>query len=288
MSLSDAPCSGRLDALVDEARTATIESDNKHAVSLLHTFRHLMKRRLYLHRIGKAYKLSKWVPHSLSDANSNSMLLPVCHCLLRTAVRTYLIEYSPAMKSGSSMTHPGVPDIGCHHRTLCLTLRNLLLHPRKIILCIWWTSRQVVHYELLPVGKTITAALCSQQLERVHQVLMHREPALVNRIDVLLLHDNARPHIAREAKDTIQRLFWVALPHLPYSPDLVPTDYHLFHSMDNYLHGKSFINRPDLEKALTDFFASKTPEFYCNGIAQLATHWQKALDADDDYFEDQR
>ncbi|KFM74002.1 Histone-lysine N-methyltransferase SETMAR, partial [Stegodyphus mimosarum] len=120
------------------------------------------------------------------------------------------------------------------------------------MLCIWWTNRQVVHYELLPVGQTITAGLYSQQLERVHQALMYKEPALVNRKGVLLLHDNARLYVTPEARNTTKRLGWETLPHPPYFPDLAPTDYHLFHSMDNHLRGKSINNQPHLEKTLTD------------------------------------
>ena len=144
----------------------------------------------------------------------------------------------------------------------------------------------MVHYELLPTGQTITGDLCSQQLERVQPVLRQKESALVSRKGVLFFHDNARPHVARVVRDTIQHLGWETLYHPPYSPDLAPTDYHLFHSLDNCLRGKSFTNETDLRQALTNFFASKTPEFYCKGIKQLETRWQKVLDADSDYFED--
>jgi hypothetical protein len=56
--------------------------------------------------------------------------------------------------------------------------------------------------------------------------------------------------------------------------------------MDNHLRGKSFTNEADWCQALTDFFASKTLEFYRKGIEQLETRWQNVLDADGDYFED--
>ena len=160
------------------------------------------------------------------------------------------------------------------------------MHPRKIMLCVWWTSRQVVHYELLRMGQTVTGDLYSQQLERVQQALQQKEPALVNRKGVLFLHDNARPHVARVVRNTIQRHDWETLCHPPYSPDLAPSDYHLFHSLDNHLRGKSFTNEADLRQELTNFFASKSPEVYCKGIAQLETRWQKVLDADGAYFED--
>ncbi|GFV46916.1 histone-lysine N-methyltransferase SETMAR [Trichonephila clavipes] len=95
-----------------------------------------------------------------------------------------------------------------------------------------------------------------------------------------------RPHVARGARNTIQRLGWETLCHPPYSPDLAPSDYHLFHSLDNYLRGKSFTNEADVGQALTDFFASHTSEFYRKGIEQPETRWQKVLDADGYYFED--
>ncbi|XP_076036844.1 histone-lysine N-methyltransferase SETMAR-like [Oratosquilla oratoria] len=52
------------------------------------------------------------------------------------------------------------------------------MHPRKIMLCVWGTGRQVVHYELLPTGQMVTGDLYSQQLIRVQQALHHKEPAL--------------------------------------------------------------------------------------------------------------
>ena len=77
------------------------------------------------------------------------------------------------------------------------------MHPRKIMLCAWWTGRRVVHYELLPTGQTVTGDLYSQQLEHVQQALPQKESALVNRKGVLFLHDNARLHVARVVRDTI-------------------------------------------------------------------------------------
>ncbi|GFX01494.1 histone-lysine N-methyltransferase SETMAR [Trichonephila clavipes] len=123
------------------------------------------------------------------------------------------------------------------------------------MLCVWWTCRKVVHYELLLTGQTVTADLYSQQMKHVQQALHQKEPSLVNRKGVLLLHDNAKPHVARVA-----------------------------YSLNIHLRGKSFTNEAVVRQALTDFFASHTPEFYLKGIEQLETRWQKVLDADGDYF----
>ncbi|GFV23932.1 transposable element Tcb1 transposase [Trichonephila clavipes] len=43
-------------------------------------------------------------------------------------------------------------------------------------------------------------------------------------------------------------------------------DYHLFHSVDNHLRGKSFTNEADEHQALTDFFASLTTSLTAKGL----------------------
>jgi len=42
------------------------------------------------------------------------------------------------------------------------------------------------------------------------------------------LHDNTRLHTACLTLETVEQLGFEALPHLPYSLDLAPSDYHLF------------------------------------------------------------
>jgi histone-lysine N-methyltransferase SETMAR len=52
---------------------------------------------------------------------------------------------------------------------------------------------------------------------------------------VVMLHDNALQHTATATQDLIATLGWEQFDHPLYSPDLVPSDFHVF------LHPKTFV-----------------------------------------------
>jgi len=91
----------------------------------------------------------------------------------------------------------------------------------------------LVYYELLKPNETITGALYRTQLMRLSRVLKEKHAHYYSRHDkIILLHDNARPHIAAPVKTYLETFKWEKiLPHPPYSPDIAPSDYHLFQSM---------------------------------------------------------
>ena len=77
----------------------------------------------------------------------------------------------------------------------------------------------------------------------MHQKLQCLQPELVNKKDPIILHDNAQPHVVQPMLQKLNKLGYVVLPHLSYSPELSPTDYHFFKYLDNFLQGKCFHNQ---------------------------------------------
>jgi transposase len=67
---------------------------------------------------------------------------------------------------------------------------------------------------------------------------------------VFFLQDNARPDSAALTMATLLKLKWDVLPHPPYSPDLAPSDYHLFGSMKSILGDKRFRNNDEVIAAV--------------------------------------
>jgi len=55
-----------------------------------------------------------------------------------------------------------------------------------------------------------------------------------------LLHDNAHPHTAAHTLETLKQLKWEAMEHPPYSPDVAPSDLHVFRPLKEVLGEEDF------------------------------------------------
>ena len=108
-----------------------------------------------------------------------------------------------------------------------------------------------------------TEVYCAQ-LEKLSLALHQKWQGLVNRNGVVFHHDNARPHTALVTREKLLELGWEILPHPPYSPDLAPTNFHLFRSLQNSLNGKQFDSKEMVKRFVENFFTEKTPEISSN------------------------
>jgi histone-lysine N-methyltransferase SETMAR len=59
----------------------------------------------------------------------------------------------------------------------------------------------------------------------------------MHRRGVVMLHVNAPPHTVAATQDLIATLGWEQFDHLPYSPDLAPSDIHVFLLLKTLLGG---------------------------------------------------
>jgi transposase len=99
----------------------------------------------------------------------------------------------------------------------------------------------IVHYEVIARNLTVTAERYCQQLRRLEEAIQQKRPG--RRQGVILQHDNARTHTANMTETAIQEIDWEILPHPPYSPDLAPSDYHLFRSLSLQQSALSFLQQ---------------------------------------------
>ena len=75
-----------------------------------------------------------------------------------------------------------------------------------------------------------------------------------------------RPHVAKMTLAKVAELNLEIMLHPPYSPDLSPTDFHLFLSLVDHIKNRTFNIEDDLKTELHNFFQSRTKDFYKHGI----------------------
>lgn len=238
----------------------------------------------HLEKAGYKKKLDVWVPHDLTVKNLLNRI-SICETLLK---RNEIDPFLKRMITGDEkwVTY----DNNVRKRSWSKAGERPQTHPkrgltkRKVMLSVWWDWKGIVHFELLPRGQTIDSEYYCQQLMRLQQAIEEKRPELANRKGVVFHHDNARPHTSLVTKAKLRELGWEVLMHPPYSPDLAPSDYHLFRSLQSSLHDVKFDSVEACENYLVQFFAQKPQKFYTDGIMALSDKWRKVINQNGTYI----
>jgi histone-lysine N-methyltransferase SETMAR len=136
-----------------------------------------------------------------------------------------------------------------------------ILHPQKkakaifpagkSMATVFWDSKCIIHLYFLTGEKTINVQYYSTLLnEKVKPTVCSKQRKRQD--SVCFLQDNARPHTAALTMATLLKLKWDVLPHPPYSPDLAPSDYHLFGPIKRVLGSKRLRNNDEVIAAVQD------------------------------------
>jgi hypothetical protein len=78
---------------------------------------------------------------------------------------------------------------------------------------------------------------------------------------------------------------WMVLPHPPNSPDLAPSDFHLFGSLKDALCGTHFEDDNSVIEAVRKWLHMHDKSWYRPGIHALVPCWCKVVQVDGDYVE---
>lgn len=255
--VEDAPRSGRpvevdedkIKALIDANRRITTREISKRlklSNSTVHD---------HLKRLGLISKLDIWVPHVLTERNL-CRRVDVCDMLLKRQ------ENDPFLKRIITGDEKWVVYNNVKRKRSwskkdepAQSTSKADIHQKKVMLSVWWDFKGIVSFELLPDNTTINSEVYCHQLDKLNDSLKQKRPELINRKGVVFHQDNARPHTSLVTRQKLLQLGWDILPHPPYSPDLAPSDYYLFRSLQNFLDGKIFTTNEEVKNHLDQFFA---------------------------------
>ena len=73
--------------------------------------------------------------------------------------------------------------------------------------------------------------------------------------------------------------------HLPYSPDIAPSDYHLFQLIAHGLAEQHFHSYEDAKKWVDTWLALKDVLFVQHKIQMLPERWEKVVASNGQYFQ---
>jgi len=109
----------------------------------------------------------------------------------------------------------------------------------KVLASIIWDQDGILLIDYLPKGQTINAEYYSSLLVQLKDVLKGKCCGKVTKV-VLFLHDSAPAHRALATQKKLAYLGFQCVDHRPSSPDVVPSDYHLFPGLKKQLKDRHF------------------------------------------------
>lgn len=155
---------------------------------------------------------------------------------------------------------------------------------RKCMATVFWDRKGVLLVEFMERGSTITAASYCATIQRLRRAIQNKRRGMLSS-GIVLLHDNARPHTAAATTNLLQRLQWDVFDHPAYSPDLAPSDFHLFAHMKRWLGGQRFDTDEALQTGVQRWLQAQAATFYQEGIDKLVPRYDKCLNRRGDYVE---
>ena len=131
---------------------------------------------------------------------------------------------------------------------------------------------------------TINSTVYCEMLKTLRHAIQNKRRGMLS-ATVLLLHNNAQQHSAAQTQNLITSFKWEQMDHSPYSPDLAPSDYHLFLHLKNFLGGKRFDDEDDLKDAVQKRLTLQAAAFYEDSIQKLVPRYDKCLNNGGEYVE---
>ena len=153
----------------------------------------------------------------------------------------------------------------------------------KVMLAIFWDVNSPILMHFQEKGQTVTSARYSDMLvNELKPAMQSKRQGLLSK-RVLLLHNNACPRTAAYTVDTLHTLKFEVLKHPPYSPDLVPSDFHSFGPMKEHLRGQKFADDSKVMEAVQSWLKATPKSFFLEGTRKLVDRWTKCVVKQGDY-----
>ncbi|XP_015432649.1 PREDICTED: histone-lysine N-methyltransferase SETMAR-like [Dufourea novaeangliae] len=293
----DAPCSGRpktatTPEIVDKIHDMVL-ADRRikvreivEAVSISYErVVHILHNELGLNKLS-----ARWVPHLLNSEQKRvraQMSADSLEVFKRnptdfkrrfvTMDETWIHHYTPETKIQSKQW------IG--HGESVPKKAKVIRSAGKVMASVFWDAKGILLIDYLQKGKTVTGQYYGMLLDKLKAAIRENRPGMAKK-KVLFHHDNAPAHSSAIAQEKLSKLKFEILPHPPYSPDLVPSDFHVFPKLKTFLAGKRYQTNEEAMEAVNEYFGDlEESHFRRVGVEKLEKRWTKCIELRGDYVE---
>ncbi|KAJ4445240.1 hypothetical protein ANN_07041 [Periplaneta americana] len=265
-----------------EGRQSVHDEERSGRLSLINDDRvELMRQCIMENRCFTITELSSHFPQIsrclLHDIVTKHLLFKKVCARIVTGDETWISHFTPETKQQSMhWRHSGSPVRTKFKQTLSV---------RKVMCTVFWDRKGILLIDFLPRGEIVNADRYCETLRKLRRAIQNKRRGMLTAV-VVLLHDNARPHTARRTAAVLTEFGWALFHHPPYSPDLAPSDFHVFLHLKKFLSsGERFGNDEELKTSVTRWFHSQAAQFYDRGIQKLIPRYDKCLNSDGGYVE---
>lgn len=150
--------------------------------------------------------------------------------------------------------------------------------PAKLTVTVFWNAPGVVYIDFLHGDDLITRNYFGCLLDEVREIISEATSR-----EIVFLQGNAGAHREAQTVEKVQSFGWNLIPRPPHSPDLSPSDFHLYRALLNKLINRRYASGEELETAMKEYFQSKTAKFYEQGIQMLREQCTEIVEKAGDY-----
>ncbi|KAL6732315.1 hypothetical protein Aduo_003088 [Ancylostoma duodenale] len=158
------------------------------------------------------------------------------------------------------------------------------LPDKKILLTVWWSSSGLICHQFMHYNHIAAEDLC-RQIAEVHKRIHTNNPELARGLGPILLCDNPRPHLTRDLTTKLYQCGFEILPYPSHAKDLLPSHYYFFQHLIKYMENKDYVKALDIRKDFHTFISSRTPNFFADGMNELASRWNQCIESNGHYID---
>jgi hypothetical protein len=130
--------------------------------------------------------------------------------------------------------------------------------------------------------KNPSSEMYCKTLKKLHRAI-HNKKCGMPTSGIVLLHDNVCLHTVARTWALLEHFNWEPFDHHPYSPDLTPSNYHLFTYLKNWLGSQCFNNNEELMEGIKTRLSSYAADFIDTGIQKLIPWYDKCINSSGNY-----